>query len=81
MTNPTATVPTRVGPIGVGDDVTYLAFGGDPRRCRVTAVYDDVKNGEPGFDAILVDLYGQLRTTAWNGGRVWGYARQVVDKR
>ena len=74
----TAWIDTPAGTVRAGDVLTYLAFGGTPRTCRVTAVYADVKNGEAGFDAIKLDIDGRERTGAHNGGRVWGYARQVV---
>jgi hypothetical protein len=49
----------------VGDVVEYETFMGR-RTARITAVYDDVKNGTPGFDAEVP-----------GGGQVWGYVYQV----
>lgn len=71
-------IDTPAGGIRTGDVLTYELCGGEARTCRVTKVYDDIKNGEPGFDAIELDLYGVERDNDWNHGRVWGYADQVV---
>jgi len=56
----------------VGDVIEYTAFG-DLRTVRVTNVEADIKNGEPGFDGILLDLYGEE-----TGLTVWGYDYQIV---
>ena len=53
----------------VGDTVVYGAFGGKQRTVVVTAKYEDVKNGEPGFDARPLN-----RDTA----AYWGYDDQIV---
>lgn len=54
----------------VGDTVVYRTFGGERRTVVVTARYEDVKNGEPGFDA---------RSHRASGAAVgvWGYDRQI----
>lgn len=59
--------PAGLPAVSVGDTVHYRTFLGRVRVCRVTAVYSDVKNGEPGFDAVCPD-----------GNEVWGYCYQVV---
>ena len=59
---------------GVGDTLTYRTFGGDHRTVTVLHRFDDVKNGEPGFDACL--------RQHWSVGAkpsVWGYDRQIVE--
>jgi hypothetical protein len=60
-----------------GDLVIYRPFGGGTRRVKITAKYDDIKNGRPGFDGVLVDDAGAL------GGNdalsVWGYDDQIVE--
>jgi len=51
----------------VGDIIKYQTFGGyETRTVRVTAKYDDVKNGRPGFDGMAGDT------------PVWGYDSQIV---
>ena len=52
----------------VGEMIVYTLFGGGDRSCRVTAVFDNVKNGIPGFDAVSV-----------GGMSCWGYDDQIVD--
>lgn len=54
-----------------GDIVHYETFMGNVRRVRVTAVYADVKNGRPGFDAECADFEG-------DSGSVWGYSSQIL---
>jgi hypothetical protein len=48
--------------------IVYTMFSGNVRVRRVTAVYDDVKNGYPGFDGITP-----------GGMSCWGYDDQAVD--
>ena len=52
----------------VGEIIMYHLFSGAVRQCRVTAVFDDVKNGHPGFDAV-----------ATGGMECWGYDDQIVE--
>lgn len=52
----------------VGDTITYIAFGGERRTVVVTERDEDIKNGYPGFDAMLP-----------NGGCVWGYDDQIIQ--
>lgn len=54
----------------VGDTISYTPFGGGVRRVRVVESFADVKNGEPGFDGIVLDGPEE-------GATVWGYDRQV----
>jgi len=58
----------------VGCEVTYETNMGDLRTVKVTAVHDDIKNGEPGFDGTV--LAGYEANVA-----VWGYDRQIVSVR
>lgn len=60
-------------PYEVGDWIEYETFGGGRRTCRVTAKFPDVKNGEPGFDAVTEE---DLATR--NADGVWGYDSQIV---
>lgn len=55
-----------------GDLVRYETFGDNTRLVEVTAVLDDVKNGEPGFDGIVVE-------GPETGMNVWGYSSQVLE--
>jgi hypothetical protein len=55
----------------IGDILIYKAFGDRTRRVQVTERDPDVKNGQPGFDAIL--LSGNDA-----GDSVWGYDWQIV---
>lgn len=56
----------------VGDTITYTTFGGhQSRTVRVTHKEDDIKNGRPGFDGVVIlgpetDL------------EVWGYDDQIT---
>lgn len=52
----------------VGDQLTYRPNSGGSRTGVVTGKYDDVKNGEPGFDLLDTD-----------GNDVWGYDDQIVS--
>ena len=52
----------------VGELIVYTLFSGAGRQCKVTAGFDDVKNGCPGFDG---------RTS--NGMECWGYDDQIVE--
>jgi len=54
----------------VGDIITYITLLGRPRRARVVAVFDNVKNGLPGFDAI---------TCGDEAHSVWGYDDQIAE--
>lgn len=51
----------------IGNRVVYMAFGNEPRVGTVTASFDDIKNGRPGFD-LLTDA----------GEYVWGYDSQLI---
>jgi len=53
---------------GVGDRISYEAFGGEVRTGTVTEKHDDVKKGRPGFDMVLPD-----------GTAVWGYDDQITE--
>lgn len=56
----------------VGDLIGYQPFNATtPRRVKVTAKLDDVKNGLPGFHGIV---QGGIE----DGGLVWGYDDQIV---
>jgi hypothetical protein len=54
--------------IQVGDVIIYEAFGGERREVEITQVYEDVKNGRPGFDGFRHD----------NLQPIWGYCDQIV---
>lgn len=54
----------------VNDVIQYTTFTGGVRYVRITAWEDDVKNGRPGFDGIVVNGPEQ-------GVTVWGYADQI----
>ena len=62
MFNPMQTAPRP------GDIVTYEPFGGGRRVVLVINVYDEIKNGQPGFDGRELE----------GGGDVWGYNSQII---
>ena len=53
----------------VGDTIVYYTFGGLYRTVVVTYRDEDIKNGHPGFDGVMVDT----------GEDVWGYDDQIVE--
>ena len=53
----------------VGDHIQYKTNMGATRSVLVIAVYDDIKNGWPGFDGIDI-----------RGHRYWGYDDQVLPE-
>jgi len=53
----------------VGDTVRYETSTREIRTVRVTGKYDEIKNGQPGFDG--VDNNGK-------GMNVWGYNYQIL---
>ena len=60
-----------------GDTVHYLDFAGTRRTVLVESVSDDIKNGRPGFEGVL------LHTTSLADVRdgpeyVWGYESQIT---
>lgn len=55
----------------VGDIISYTTFSNVSRRVRVTAKYDDVKDGRPGFDGVSLILGGDAMD-------VWGYDDQIT---
>ena len=57
----------------IGDTVRYETFTGSLRTVRVTAKLDDVKNGRPGFDGVLL---GSSQDKGLN--EVWGYDDQII---
>ena len=58
----------------VGDVVTYRLWGGGLRTGVITERFDDVKNGEPGFDMkIPASLSEPTGDTMF-----WGYDSQIV---
>lgn len=56
----------------VGDIITYYTFGGTRRTVRVDFRDPDIKNGNPGFDATIVDGPD-------TGMSVWGYDDQIAE--
>jgi len=50
-----------------GDTVEYATWGGPIREVTITGVYEEVKNGRPGFD-------GEMS----GGQRIWGYNDQIL---
>jgi len=65
--------PARQWRYEVGDELLYLSFGGERRRCRVTE-RREIKPGMPGFDAILLGPNGEERI--WPEA-VWGYDEMI----
>jgi hypothetical protein len=57
----------------VGDTITYLTYGGTRRKIKVIGVEEDIKNGEPGFDGVVLE--GPEK-----GDEVWGYDDQIVTR-
>jgi len=53
----------------VGEMIVYRTFSGMWRSVRVTAVYETVKNGQPGFDGVDRD-----------GNSFWGYNDQIIPE-
>jgi len=51
----------------VGDTIEYRTLGGSTRVCVVEYRDEDIKDGYPGFDAIMAD-----------GDTVWGYDSDIV---
>lgn len=62
----------------VGKTIIKREWGGGLRHVVVEAVYEDVKNGEPGFDGYFVDSDGDRRGNP-KFDRTWGYADQIVS--
>jgi len=54
----------------VGEIIVYKLFSGSIRRCLVTAVHDNIKNGQRGFDGYR---------TGTSPLPVWGYDHQIVE--
>lgn len=59
---------TNTSEYEVGDIIEYSPYGGGLRRVKVTAKVEDIKNGEDGFEGVLVD--GELE--------VWGMNSQIL---
>lgn len=55
----------------VGQIITYEAFGGSRRTIRVTNAEEDIKNGRPGFDGVVISGPDE-------GMTAWGYTDQIV---
>jgi hypothetical protein len=68
----------------VGDKIRYVDFAGERRLVRVTEMYDDIKNGRPGFDGLLLESWGGVlnseykKYTEVDAVGVWGYDDQIV---
>lgn len=68
MNQDSTTIQTPAGEIRVGSVIRYASRNGaELSDMVVTGVYNDVKNGYPGFD-------GELP----NGDAFWGYEEQCV---
>ena len=66
--------------VRVGDEVEYATFGGGIRVVTITDVLEDVKNGYPGFDGIILGGGAQIRDEAGDRAikeTVWGYTDQI----
>lgn len=61
----------------VGDVIAQQSFGGGVRYVLVETKEEDVKNGRPGFDGILVTSDGTPIEGEFTG--VWGYDSQIMD--
>lgn len=61
----------------VGDVIAQEPFGGGVRYVLVQGKEEDVKNGYPGFDGILVTSDGTPIEGEYTG--VWGYDDQIVE--
>jgi hypothetical protein len=59
----------RFHQIEAGDTVEYATFGGGVRVVEVTQALENVKNGYPGFDGVIVGTASET---------VWGYADQIL---
>ena len=62
----------------VGSIIEYSTFSGSMRRILVTGMFDDVKNGRPGFDGELVKSPGRGFANRGVFKKVWGYDSQVT---
>ena len=60
----------------VGDVVAQTPFGGGVRYVRVTSKDQNIKNGRPGFDGILVYRDGTPVESEYG---VWGYDDQITE--
>lgn len=60
----------------VGNTIKYQTFCIYHRVVRVTAKEDDIKNGKPGFDGVLISSDNPSDTV---GSSVWGYDSQIVE--
>ncbi len=60
----------------VGDVVTYRLWGGGLRTGVITEKFDDVKNGEPGFD---MEIPGSTSQFTGTPEMFWGYNTQIVE--
>lgn len=56
---------------GIGDRVAYMSFGYIRRIVEVTFKSEDIKNGQAGFDGVVVN--GPEAGTS-----VWGYDDQIL---
>lgn len=55
-----------------GSVIVYVSFGGGRRTVKVESKEEDIKNGRPGFDGILI-VNGKETEDG-----VWGYDDQIV---
>ena len=60
--------------MNAGDTIEYATFGGGIRVVEVTQALENVKNGYPGFDGVIVDTANETEV----GEKVWGYADQIL---
>ena len=59
----------------IGSIIVYTDFLGCRRTVKIEGQYDDIKNGRPGFDAIIISSTN--RDDA-KGDDVWGYDDQIT---
>lgn len=67
--------------IKYGDIIEYSTFTGQSRIVRVSCKLDDVKYGEPGFDAVTQvfnSATGRYEDSPGPFHSVWGYDDQIV---
>ncbi len=55
-----------------GDVIIYEPFGGGERMVLVTMRENDIKNGHPGFEGLILENYEV------NGDAAWGYDDQII---
>lgn len=68
-------------PIGKVFDTSLVQRTDDNRKVhfvRITSIDENIKNGEPGWDGVYVDIDGKPIISWGAEWRVWGYDSQIL---